>query len=102
MDAQKSYANVKLFQWVTISILNLHFLDWHLCAYRYVVHVNVSFASFLNWFFWDFLNGAQPSYTPPSQYVLSYTILDGEAARVQLKEMDRVENKKLLTHIIDG
>ena len=39
---------------------------------------------------------------PPSQYDLSYTILDGEAARVQLKEMDRVKNKKLLTYIIDG
>ena len=46
--------------------------------------------------------GSSPHITPSSQCDLSYTILDGEAARVQLKEMDRVKNKKLLTYIIDG
>ena len=49
-----------------------------------------------------FSMGSSPHITPPSQCDLSYTILDGEAARVQLKEMDRVKNKKLLTYIIDG
>ena len=48
-----------------------------------------------------FSMGSSP-HIHPSQYDLSYTILDGGAARVQLKEMDRVKNKKLLTYIIDG
>ena len=66
---------------------------------RFIVHANIAFAAAENWYFCDFL---RPSYLAPSRYVLSHTIMDGEAARVQIEEVDRIKQRKRLMLLIDG
>jgi len=48
------------------------------------------------------LNEIQPSYTAPTCYVLSHGLLDSEAARVKLEEVDRLKGRRLLTLLLDG
>ena len=67
-----------------------------------MVHANIAFAAAENWYFRDFLDELRPSYSAPSRYVLSHTIMNGEAARVQIEEMDRLKPRKRLTLLIDG
>jgi len=81
-EAQQARANVKLF--------------------RFIVHANIAFAAAENWYFCDFLDELRPSYLAPSRYVLSHTIMDGEAARVQIEEVDWIKQRKRLMLLIDG
>lgn len=55
-----------------------------------------------NYFFKDFLDEIRPSYTSPSRYVLSHTILYSESARVHIEEVDRLKQHSKLTLLIDG
>lgn len=71
-------------------------------TYRFVVHANAAFAIAENWYFRDFLDTLRPSYSAPSRYILSHSIMDGESARVQIEEVDRVKPRKRLTLLIDG
>jgi hypothetical protein len=70
--------------------------------FSFVVHANAAFSIAKNWFFQDFLGEIRPLYTPPSHYVLSHSILDSEAAWVQLEEMAYMKDWKRLTLLIDG
>ena len=55
-----------------------------------------------NPFLHAWLNKLRPSYQPPSQYVLSHTIMDVEAARAQVEDMTRLKARKHLTLLFDG
>lgn len=50
----------------------------------------------------QFINDIRPSYTTPSRYVLSHTILNAEHARVMTEEIERLGSRRLLTLLIDG
>jgi len=69
---------------------------------RFIVHMNLPFHLSENWYFRDFLHDLHPLYTSPSLYVISHSIMDSEAARVHLEELDRVKESKKLTYLIDG
>ena len=64
--------------------------------------MNVPFSISENWYFQDFLRDLRPLYTAPSRYVISHSILDSEAARVRLEELERLKNRSKLTYLIDG
>ena len=76
--------------------------NWPTSITRFIVHANIAFTTMENWYFCDFLDELRPSYTAPSRYVLSHTIMDGEAARVQIEEVEWVKQRKRLTLLIDG
>jgi hypothetical protein len=61
----------------------------------------VAFSVSENWFFLDFLNELQPLYEAPSRYVLSHSIMDAEAARVELEEIVYMKDRKRLAFLID-
>jgi hypothetical protein len=44
----------------------------------------------------------RPSYEPPTWFVLSHSIMDSEAARVQLEELERLKDRAKLTMLFDG
>ncbi|KAJ7586164.1 hypothetical protein C8J56DRAFT_788039, partial [Mycena floridula] len=50
----------------------------HKKLFQYIVHTNIPFTSAENPYFHQFINELQPSYFPPSRYVLSHTIMDSE------------------------
>jgi hypothetical protein len=68
----------------------------------FVVHANLAFRATENPFFHEFLNVIRPSYVPPTRYVLSHSIMDGEAARVQLEDHHRLKALPRLTLLFDG
>ena len=66
------------------------------------MHTNSAFRSAENPFLYEWLNVIRPSYIPASRYVLSHTIMDAEAARVQVEEIARLHSRNLLTMLFDG
>ena len=66
------------------------------------MHANISFNSVENTFLLKFVKSLRPMYDPPSRYVLSHTILDGESARVKLVEMETLSLRKYLTLLVDS
>ncbi|GLB43923.1 hypothetical protein LshimejAT787_1501070 [Lyophyllum shimeji] len=81
-EAQKQRADVKLF--------------------RFIVHMNIAFSVTENWYFNDFLRDLRPLYVTPSRYVILHSIMDSEAARVRLEELERIQKRSKLTYLIDG
>ena len=67
-----------------------------------LVHANISFLAAENPFFHLFLDTIRPSYTAPSQYVLSHNLLDSECVRVQQEDIDRLKGHTKLTLLLDG
>ena len=70
--------------------------------YRFFIHANIPFYAGGDFYFHQFLNEIWPLYTAPSHYVLSHNLLNSEAARVKLEEIDRLKGRKLLTLLLDG
>jgi hypothetical protein len=68
----------------------------------FIVHANIAFSASENWYFREFLNELRPSYESPSRFVLSHSIMDSEAARVQLEELHRLSKRSRLTLLYDG
>ena len=48
------------------------------------------------------MKAIRPMYKVPSRYVLSGTILSSEAARIAIFEMERLQERKFLTLLVDG
>ncbi|KAF8645091.1 hypothetical protein AX14_009283 [Amanita brunnescens Koide BX004] len=69
---------------------------------RFFIHANIPFSVAGDEYFHEFLNEIRPSYEAPSRYVLSHNLLDSEAARVELEEIDRLKARKCLTLLLDG
>ena len=69
---------------------------------RFIVHANIAFSAAENWFFHNFVDEIRPSYSVPSRYVLSHSIMDAELSRVQLEEISCVQERKRLTFLLDG
>ena len=69
---------------------------------RFIVHANIAFSAAENWFFHNFVDEIRPSYSVPSCYVLSHSIMDAELSRVQLEEISHVQERKRLTFLLDG
>lgn len=70
--------------------------------HRFIIHANIPFSISENPYFLHFVNELWPSYSPSSRYTLSHSILDQEAARVQLEELDRLNSRDKLTLLFDG
>ena len=70
--------------------------------YSYIVHSNSPFSASQNFYFREFVNYIHPSYIPPTRYVLSHSILESEVARVQLEDLERLENSRNQTLLYDG
>ncbi|THG97345.1 hypothetical protein EW145_g7636 [Phellinidium pouzarii] len=68
----------------------------------FLIHANVAFNVAEDDYFITLLYALQPMYKPPSRYVLSHTILDAEATRVHLLEMEQLQEWKFLTMMADG
>jgi hypothetical protein len=68
----------------------------------FIVHANIAFSASENWYFREFLNELRPSYESPSRFVLSHSIMDSEAARVQLEELHRLSKRSRLTLLYNG
>ena len=68
----------------------------------YLVHSNSAFSASENPFFHEFTNSIHPSYIPPSHYLLSHTILESEAAHVNLEDLERIQAWRQLTLLYDG
>jgi len=98
-DHQKQRTDVKLFRSATIYIKRSNLL---ISLTRFIVHMNLPFRLSENWYFRDFLRDLRPLYTSPSRYVISHSIMDSEAARVRLEELEHVKKSKKLTYLIDG
>lgn len=62
----------------------------------------MSFRSAEDPFLHEWLDVIRPSYTTPSRYVLSHTIMDAEAARIQIEDIARLKATKRLTLLFDG
>ncbi|THH03675.1 hypothetical protein EW145_g6098 [Phellinidium pouzarii] len=69
---------------------------------HFLIHANVAFNVAEDDYFIALLYALWPMYKPPSRYVLSHTILDAEAARVHLLEMEQLQERKFLTMMADG
>lgn len=69
---------------------------------RFFIHANLSFNAVENPYFLEFLNALRPMYKAPSRFVLSTSILDAEASRVMLKNMEDLKDRKFLTLLVDG
>ena len=48
------------------------------------------------------MNSIHLSYIPPSCYVLSHTILESEAAQVNLEDLEYIQARRQLTLLYDG
>lgn len=96
---QEAEANVKFFRCVC-CFGHCKKLLINLC--RFLVHTNSAFRSAENPFLYEWLDVIRPSYIPASRYVLSHTIMDAEAARVQVEEIARLHSRNLLTMLFDG
>ncbi|THG95444.1 hypothetical protein EW145_g7957, partial [Phellinidium pouzarii] len=68
----------------------------------FLIHANVAFNVAEDDYFIALLYALRPMYKPPSRYVLSHTILDAEADRVHLLEMEQLQKWKFLTMMADG
>jgi hypothetical protein len=68
----------------------------------YIVHSNSPFSVSENPYFIEFMDYVRPSYVPPSQYVLSHTIMDAKFARIQVEDIGRLKQRKHLTLLFDG
>lgn len=68
----------------------------------FVIHANVSFNVVADTYFLEVISALRPMYKVPSRYVLSGTILSSESARIELLEMERLQNRKCLTLLVDG
>lgn len=66
------------------------------------MHANLAFRISEDPFFLDYIHHIRPSCDPATRYVISHSILDSEAARVQLHEMDLLATRRNLTFLIDG
>ncbi|KAG1807686.1 uncharacterized protein BJ212DRAFT_1303393 [Suillus subaureus] len=69
---------------------------------QFFIHANIPFYAGGDFYFHQFLNEIWPSYTTPTRYVLSHSLLNSEAARVKLEEVDRLKGRRLLTLLLDG
>lgn len=63
---------------------------------------NIAFTAVENPYFLEWVNYLRPSYTTPSSWVISHSLLTTEVARVQLEEIEYLKDRKLLTLLIDG
>ncbi|VDC01418.1 unnamed protein product [Peniophora sp. CBMAI 1063] len=74
----------------------------NILLFRFIVHANLAFRISEDAFFLDYIHHIRPSCDPATRYVISHSILDSEAARVQLHEMDLLATRRNLTFLIDG
>ncbi|KAG1843775.1 hypothetical protein DFJ58DRAFT_853522 [Suillus subalutaceus] len=66
---------------------------------RFIIDANIAFSAGENDYLLEFLNEIWPSYTAPSQYVLSHTLMDTELVHVQQEEIDQCHAcKELIQH----
>nr|GAT42637.1 predicted protein [Mycena chlorophos] len=69
---------------------------------RFIVHANVPFLASEDEYLDDFFESVRPSYTPPSRYAISHSLLDAEAAEALLAGQKRAQATKMLTMLHDG
>ena len=67
-----------------------------------MIHSNSSFRTAEDVYLQEFLNAVRPSYVLPSRWMLSHTLLDAEAARIQAETIQNIQNRQSLTLLIDG
>ena len=68
----------------------------------FLIHAQVAFSTSRNPYFVEFIRSLRPTYSVPSPYVLSHTVLDAEYARIQLDDIESLKSRRLLTFLIDG
>lgn len=69
---------------------------------RFLIHANVSFNSIENEYFRALLYALRPMYKTPSRYVICHTVMDSEAARIQILEEDNLSKRTNMTLLCDG
>jgi len=63
----------------------------------------VAFSVSSNLYLGEWLRELRASYETPSRYVLSHSIMDSEAARVKMDDMERLQDRsRRFTYLVDG